>query len=429
MNRSTIKEKYNCKSHNNNRSNDRNTYRSNNRNTHRSNDRNNNGTNDQNNYKLREKNQLLDYIYSVDLSKYDYDMLKTEEDLPKLFEKEYHLTPNFCGVSSLLVFTKIRNRYFSFVVDRSTLKYTRDRVDPSKVKFKNVSVEADSTLYNGTIFDGIYIEKNQVDKFYISDVYTFKGSDWSSTDLEIKIEQIRSYFEFMSPPALDVLKNRHKYYQELELSINSIYPIGKVERFITKTVPKFKDCKVRGICFYPKKSGTRLVYLFNNSTGVNTTNRTNRNNTNNRINSDRSSSKNSQFQSQSQSQLKLHKFTKTRFVSNSKKTVYANLEMKKTGKSDVYYLYSVQKKIKNGKSVLIKVKMGIAHIPTTERSNWCKKAIMNSSKGRIMAKCMFHNNFGKWEPIEQCKDVKIPDYYKDIEIEEIEETDSEDEEN
>lgn len=356
------------------------------------------------------KHQLIDYIYStVDLSQFNYSVLQYEEDLPKLFDKKYHLTANFVGTSCLLVFTKIRDRFHAFTVDRKTLSYHRSKVDPSKVDLNFIAAELDSSVYKGTIFDGVLVRGagGKLSQFIVSDVYMFKGADYTNVSLEMKIFEAKTYLE-TSIPQMDILKNRQGRYSKIDINVNKIFPIKDTKRFIEKVVPKITDCKIRGLCFYPDISGTKLIYLFNNdkrTTGtdkpVNVKSRT----------------------SNSESDFNENKLTKYKFISSSADPVHATLEMKKTDTVDIYRLYSVERSSKK-KSILVRKKMGIAYIPTTERSQWCQSVLSKSKKNSILVKCMFHNNKGKWEPIEVDKKSKFPTLFSKIDVEVMQMSDS-----
>jgi hypothetical protein len=50
------------------------------------------------------------------------------------------------------------------------------------------------------------------------------------------------------------------------LAINRLYNIDETEHVVTNVIQKIKDFSVRGICFYPEKSGTKLIFLFSNET-------------------------------------------------------------------------------------------------------------------------------------------------------------------
>ena len=380
------------------------------------------------------KHQLIDYIYStVDLSQFKYEMLELEADMPKLFDNKYHLTANFVGVNCLLIFTKIRDRFQAFTIDRKTLSYSKNRVDPDKVDLKHVAVELDTTIYKGSIFDGVLVKNGDVDQFIISDVYTFKGSDYSNVDLEMKMFEVKTYLE-STDPKINTLQNRHKYHPELELSVNKLYSMKDIDKFVNKVVPKFTDCKIRGLCFYPVLSGTKLIYLFGNekrgttnelSTKVNTKINNKSNNTN--ITHNKKSLSDKKRKSSSSDSDNGNKLTKYKFVSSTNESQHAVLEMKGTDIVDIYRLYSVEKIKKNQRTMLKRKKMGIAYIPTTERSQWCQSALSKSKKNSILVKCLFHNSKGKWEPIETDYTKKFPTLFSDIKVEIMEVSDSDDE--
>jgi len=359
------------------------------------------------------KAQLIDYIYStVDISKFKYEMLEFTDDLPKLFENKYHLTANFVGTNCLLVFVKIRDRFQAFTIDRKTLSYSKNRVDPNKVDLKYVSVDLDSTIYKGTIFDGILMKSgdNNKDQFIISDIYTFKGSDYSNIDLDMKLFEVKTYLE-TTTPRMNILKNRYKYFTELELCINKLYPMQDIDKFVNKVIPKLTDYKVRGINFYPEFSGTKLIYLFSNNKKSHNSSSGNNTTSNNMNNNEKSNDK----------------LTRYKFISSTTIPVYAVLEMKTTNTVDIYRLYSVEKIKKNSKTMLRRKKMGIAYIPTAKKSQWCQQILLDSNKTSLLVKCLFHNNKGKWEPVELDTTSKFPTLFSDINVEIIEMSDSDDE--
>ena len=116
-------------------------------------------------------------------------------------------------------------------------------------------------------------------------------------------------------------------------------------------------------------------------------------------------------------------------VASTSKSVYAVLEMKGVNSSasdDLYYLSAIRKVTKNGKKQYIRAKMGLADIPTRERSKWCRDLMIDSDNdnGTVLVKCKFNKSKGKWEPIKKEKKKTRPDRMKDIKVDIVEETDS-----
>ena len=332
-----------------------------------------NGSRNGKSFRETERAALIDFIYeNAEISKFKYEILKHKSDLPKIFDRKYSLMPNFYGCPSLLVFLKKREKYYQFVVDRGTLSYTRESVDFSRVKIRYVSADVDSSMYNGTILDGTYIESPHGNTFMISDVYYFKGDDMSNVDLFVKLLKIRSYLNSSSSTAdIDVLEARNKMYQSINVEVCDEKPLEEIESYLKKEIYQQKY-KVRGLYFYPDKSGTKLTYLFNN--------RNSKNNDNRSRNKDRDSSGRRSHNNHNHRSNK-NKVRKTKLVASTSKSVYAVLEMKGVNSSasdDLYYLSAIRKVTKNGKKQYIRAKMGLADIPTRERSEWCRDLMIDS---------------------------------------------------
>jgi hypothetical protein len=141
------------------------------------------------------KNKLVDYIYnSVDLSQFKYDLLEFDSGLVQFLEQKYFVSVNFSGTNCLLIFTKIRDKYHSFLVERRTLSYNRYKVNIKNVKITNVKIKLDPEIYKGSIFDGTFIQnKSGKNTFVITDTYKFKGQGTIESPLDTKMMTILSY--------------------------------------------------------------------------------------------------------------------------------------------------------------------------------------------------------------------------------------------
>ena len=81
-------------------------------------------------------------IRRTNISSYKYEILKYESQLNKLISSNinYYLAPNIYGKNCFLVFTKIGDKYYCFLVDKKQLSYDYDKLDFSKIMVYNYNV-------------------------------------------------------------------------------------------------------------------------------------------------------------------------------------------------------------------------------------------------------------------------------------------------
>ena len=370
------------------------------------------------NYDLNEKKLLIDYIYSnINISKFKYKLLENSSDLANFQESQkFYISANFSGSNYLLVFCKIKNKSYSFMIDRKTLSFNSEQIKYEGVNIIPVNIKLENSIYDGTIIDGIYIkhDKKKEKFFVITDLYMFRGVTTEKDKINMKLLNIETYLDY-----------NMKSCQNLILTINKLYELENIDKLVNNDIKKTHDFHVRGLSFYPEISGTKLIYVFNDDKDKKVLNKNNNND--------------------SEVYLKEKKIVNTNNVTNqeSKKTkikysiksefkneeIIFVLELKKTEISDVYKLFAVEEVKKEDKKILKNKKMGIAYIPTKDISLKCKDIFNKNINGRALFKCKFDDNKNKWIPLDEIKNIKIPNKISEIEmkLEIIEETDSDSE--
>jgi len=422
--------------------------------------------------KYRETNrELIKYIYStLDISQFKFEIVRCKEQYEsKFITGTYFVAPNYFGKNCFLVFTKLKTKYYSFMVDRRQLSYTFDKVKLDEVFVIHCNVDVDLAIYDGTILDGVYIRKgngNQCQhEFIITDIYAFKGTDYTNNKLNHKLFELEMY--------LDNINSQIRYINErinakinLELKINKIHKLTDLKKFLeTDFIEAEKSYQIRGVCFYPELSGIKMIWLNdseNTNTNINTnstpnsnlssilnansntgTTSTNSNISSNTIDSndgkvgkkeketkssDNTDDGNGSDDSSPQNNLlqKSKNIVKRYFVSKTNDPIFAILEMQATKTADNYKLFALEQVKEGNKVRLRKCQMDIAYIPNMQKSQWCRDITTASPKGSVFVKCIWRDAKSKWEPMELKTDIKLPSLIDDIrkDIVEMEKSDS-----
>ena len=109
-----------------------------------------------------DKIKVVNYIYEkIHLYTHKFIKIERNENLLCLKDKKHYITPNFCGISSLLIFLKHEQNFGCYLVDRRTLSFEKTKLNVSNVRIKNVKINVDVKLYDGSIFDCVVIDETE----------------------------------------------------------------------------------------------------------------------------------------------------------------------------------------------------------------------------------------------------------------------------
>lgn len=342
------------------------------------------------------KQQIINYVYQqVDLSNYKYKLLEYENDLHLLKDNKHFVSANYNGINSLLVFIKMRNKFYSFIIDRKTLCYNLNQVDVSKVKFISINVRLDETIYNGTILDGVLLynsnhhnnnNNNQNKIFVINDAYYFRGTNMIGDKINHKMINLSSY--------VDSYFKQDTYLNNIVFIVNKVYEMSEIKKVINiyMTESKYKS-SIKGISFYPEISGTKLIYLYNNNTVI-------------------TDEGDAQIQTVSpivknMRPIALNNTSASTCITNE--NLVFTFKIKNTEIVDVYNLYLIEGFQQDGKIYAKSKKICIAYIPTNECSEFCKSLFSNNNNNSVFVECKYLSEKDKWLPIKQVFDKTRPD--------------------
>jgi len=352
------------------------------------------------NTNINVKNVVLDYLYNkIEVADHKYVLIKNIGDVYELKNRKYYVSGNSCGINSFLIFMKKDNNYYSYLVDRRSISYNRNTLKKSSVRFTEIKLAVDLKLYEGTIIDGILIDNDNnkiISKgetkfskmmFMISDVFTFCGKSLLSMNYKKKMFTIGT----MLTEYIDKINSNN-----IELYVSRPFEINQTSDLFAEFInPYSKIYNIKGLTFYPENSGSKIIYLFDKQDDKIKNDLVNRNVT---INSNAKTDDNLQLLETSDTK-KIFKFE----LVNPEciDDIVLNLEMKKSGISDVYKLYGIF----HNANKYIKKRIGIAYIPSYELSLKCKLFFINNDS-KIM-NCKFNSYKGKWIPLDESPIQKI----------------------
>lgn len=318
-------------------------------------------------YKKHKNTDIINYVTSsLDIHRYRYKILEYVNDLNMIDKKKHYISPNYNGVNSILVFVKLEDRYCSYLIDRKSFN-TRN----NEPKITKVNIRLDESLYKGSIMECVVLYGNdKVKTCIVTDMYMFRGEKMFRTRMDNKMLSLSTYLETFYKE--DSINNVH-------LIPNKLYDLCCIKDLVNTYIPKskYKSC-IKGLAFYPEYSSTKLLYMYNNC--------------------------NKENQEEYTPVIVEKKI-------NISSDISANFRMKSTDTVDVFNLYLAVNFIKNGKSCVKYKKYGIAYIPTTNCSYFCRDLFTNTDTELV--KCAYSSEKDKWIPYEKAN-VKIPNTFEDV---------------
>lgn len=334
--------------------------------------------------------QLIDKIYeNIDFNKYKYKLLEYESQLNELKNSKYYITSNYIGVSSILCFFKLTTstgeRRCSVIIERKKL-LNRKQLNIEELTINSFRVKLDNSIYNGSFFDGIFINDRRTNTktFIIQDVYKLRGYDMTTDTIKNKLLKLSMYLNQNYKPTDPENK--------LTLVVNTLHELNEIGH-IKEIMDKTKIYATRGLTFYPEiTTNMKLIFLFTNEPTHETITTTNTD----IINTD------------------IQKKLVYSFKNKTNNKIIKTLEVRKTDAPDVYYIMCCEKYIENSINKIKIIKLGIALVPDTKCSSLCRNILDSKKNNKALMKCQLDENKNRWIPIEEDKVSKLPTDIKDL---------------
>lgn len=364
-----------------------------------------------NNSEYEIKSHLLDYLYNkIEVGEHKYTIIKSIGDIYDLKSKKYYISANSCGINSIIIFLKKDNEYLSYLIDRRSISYNRQTLNKSSVRITEIKLNVDLKLYDGTILDGIIIDsdsniignsnnsennfnQNKMN-FMVTDVFLLGGKSLITTDYKKKMYMCSLMFEKI------ISSNSNSTTNNIELIISRPYEMNEIKELFASDINLgIKKLNIKGITFYPKYSGNKLIYIF-----------------------DKQDEKYKQELMDGKGEVNLigqEDICQENFEYSDKKRLFKfelvdpeclddivlNLEMVKTSIFDVYKLYGIFVGTQDDKQIFIKKNIGFAYIPTYILSIKCSLYFLNRKS--IVMSCVFNTIKNKWIPVDEAEIQKI----------------------
>lgn len=301
------------------------------------------------------KTYIINYIKdSLDTSKLVYDIINTEDKLGEI-TSEYEMLPNYNGINCFMVFLRKDRKYYSYIVDRRCIN---SNIDISLININRVRVRGDMNIYRGTIFDGIYITKDR-NTFILNDCYRLCGDDLTNFTMRNRNINVSSYLKYKV--------NQDSMLSDVHIEMNQIINLRDIQKLVNMEFELFMSNYIKGIDFYPKRLGKKLVFLYSQ---ILTTN--------------------------------VEEKEEEIIIPTEMDGIF---EMKATDIVDVYKLYLLVKQ--NGK--IKKKNVGNPFIGSMEDSKKWRELV---GSGKIKVHCIYNETKNKWIPIEETEER--PYYYNEI---------------
>jgi hypothetical protein len=369
------------------------------------------------------KKLIINYLYSkIDLPNLNYKIIKYDNELNDISDKIKYIQYSYSGSNNFLIFIKIENKYYSVMVEKNTLCYNFSKLDINRVKIIKVNIRFNKKIYDGTIFDGIYLinKFNNEKKFIINDIYYFTGSDMTYHKIKNKFYVLSSFLDINPNTEDNNLEN-------IDIVINNFYKLNEIEN-IYNTENNELSHFIKGFSFIKETSGKKILYFFNNSKRDNNSKYNNNKYNNNKYNNNKYN--NNKYNNNKQRDIfykdpytdrNLYKLKEPVQIEDTKKVTKVNIdskinvvfEIKKTDISDVYELYLL-KYNKNTKNIKLK-KVSIAYIPTADCSNLCRNIFKdNKNKSRMLVNCSYNFEKKKWVPCSFAKEKKRAEFIHNV---------------
>lgn len=216
---------------------------------------------------LKLKKTIINSLFQlIPIKNLKFQFLK-DSNVSFLVNKDHYLVFNTYDVVNnnfvgrcILFFTKIKERYCSFLIDRTTLKYDLHHTDYAKVKIVSVKYRVSPGFYNNTILDGnlVFLRSSKKWIYRIIDIYYAFGN------IKLKESIKDKHDEFV-----EILEREYKK-DKMEVAPLKLAKLFNYKGFSRKALIRLIQSELynnryhcNGLLFVPDLSGIWFLYKEN----------------------------------------------------------------------------------------------------------------------------------------------------------------------
>lgn len=195
------------------------------------------------------KKDILSYVErQIKMELIENKKIQTVNELNIIKNGKYIVAPNYEGNAYLLVFIKIKENYYSVLIDKTTLN---KKINYNDLKIISIKLRADDKLYKGTIMDGKILKQDNSSTFIVLDVYVVNGNDVMQYTIDERINKINECIE------KDIKIDRNVL--NMDIKLTKIYKIEELEELVDR-IRKSK-VNVNGLIFMNREKVDHYEYV------------------------------------------------------------------------------------------------------------------------------------------------------------------------
>lgn len=187
------------------------------------------------NYNVRNNENVFPAPQPVSIEKKDFNKLK---------EYEYYTSLKLDGIRYIMLFIKDKKQEKKCIIVNRALN------------FYVINMNAEDTIYNGTILDGEIVQKDNKYTFYIHDALILCGNKISKKSHSVRLEDTKCCID-------SFINENDNVPNTLDIRVKEFYPFEKFSYFIENVYNRSTNND--GIIFMPEKlpviSGTQYSML------------------------------------------------------------------------------------------------------------------------------------------------------------------------